>query len=53
MCVGWPGVESQTLEPNKPVALPYRIWVHKTEQEHGQIERQYAGYGAAAKASWE
>jgi hypothetical protein len=50
MCVGWPGVKSQTLEPGKPVVLRYRIWIHKTELDHAAIEQAYEAYKTEAES---
>ena len=53
LCIGWPGTESQTLQPGTPVTLNYRIWIHRTEAEHSLLQRVYDGYLAGCAASWE
>jgi hypothetical protein len=53
LCVGWPGVQEQTIQPGKPVTLRYRLWVHGKELEPEQIAEAYAAYKAAAEATWE
>lgn len=47
LCVGWPGVESDTIEPGHHVRLDYRIWVHGHEVEVDELERRYRAYCAA------
>ncbi len=29
LCTGFPGVETQKFEPNKPIVMRARIWIHK------------------------
>jgi len=43
-CVGWPGVEAQTLEPGKPVQLDYRIHIHRGLPEVEQLKAAYKRY---------
>jgi len=52
-CVGWPGVEPQTLQPGSPVTLPYRIYIHDEEMSTEQLEAAYAAFVAGTKARWE
>lgn len=35
--VNWPGLEPVTLEPNNPVTLRFRIWVHEGDAHTGQV----------------
>ncbi|MGM0488520.1 MAG: DUF6807 family protein [Planctomycetota bacterium] len=44
LCVGWPGVESHTIQPGESVKLQYRIWVHAEELDFKQIEQRYKAY---------
>jgi hypothetical protein len=52
LCVGWPGVEAQTLPAGKPVKLSYRVWVHRNEESPDTIAAAYEAYEAAKKAKW-
>ena len=47
LCVGWPGVHSKTFEPEKPIRLNYRIWIHKKPVETAQVQQAYDAYAAA------
>lgn len=53
LCVGWPGVKPKTFPPGKPIRLNYRIWIHKTAVETGQLARAYASYTAATNVKWQ
>jgi hypothetical protein len=53
LCVGWPGIEPQTLQPGVPITLSYRIWIHRTEVERALLDDVYQSYLAACAASWE
>ncbi|NMC19466.1 MAG: hypothetical protein GYA33_03505 [Thermogutta sp.] len=44
LCVGWPGIRSQTLSPGKPVHLPYRLWIHRDCPSAEDIETVYRAY---------
>ena len=44
LCVGWPGIESHTIKPGKPIRLDYRIWVHGEELDPDQLDRRYQTY---------
>ena len=39
--VCWPGLQTYTLEPGKPVTLRYRLWAHDGLPEAGVLEDQY------------
>jgi hypothetical protein len=52
LCVGWPGVKPQTLEPGRTARLDYRIWIHKTAVDGPALERAYQGYSAGEQAKW-
>ncbi len=51
-CVGWPGIEAQTLKAGVPVTLRYRILIHRGEVETEQLSKEYAAYTVGAKAAW-
>lgn len=44
MCVGWPGVESKTLEPGTSTRLSYRVWIHRGQPEVEELETVYQSY---------
>jgi len=44
LCVGWPGVEAQTLPPGKPVHCRYRIWIHRGIPEVARLKQVYDDY---------
>jgi hypothetical protein len=46
LCVGWPGVEAQTLAPGKTVTCRYRIWIHRDAPEAARIQAVYDAYAA-------
>ncbi len=39
--VCWPGLEPYTLEPEKPVTLRYRVWVHDGAPAASEIEERF------------
>ena len=49
LCVGWPGVEPQTLQPGESVRCRYRVWIHRGEATVEQLERAYLQYSGAAR----
>lgn len=53
LCVGWPGVTSQTLAPGVPVRMDYRLWIHKTVVDAEEIQRAYEAYKAGLQATWQ
>jgi len=44
LCVGWPGVKPQTLEPGKPVVCRYRVLVHRGDLGLEALKKAYADY---------
>ncbi|MCP4784234.1 MAG: hypothetical protein GY903_07285 [Fuerstiella sp.] len=44
LCVGWPGVEEQTLSPGKPVTLAYRFRIHRGEPNVREMTETYEHY---------
>ena len=52
LCVGWPGVYPETLQPGKPVKMSYRIWIHKDGVGTSALTRAYSAYLAGLKARW-
>jgi hypothetical protein len=42
--VAWPGLQPVTLEPNRPVTLRYRLWVHRGDAQAGRVEDAYAAF---------
>jgi len=52
LCVGWPGVKGKTFEPDKPIRLCYRIWIHKSAADTETLKDAYDAYAAGHKAEW-
>jgi hypothetical protein len=52
LCVGWPGVETETLAPGKPVHCRYRVWIHRGPADQARVERAYESYTAGQKIRW-
>ena len=44
LCVGWPGVEGRTFQPEEKIELCYRVWIHDGEVMVPQIEKAYDEY---------
>jgi len=42
--VAWPGLEKFTLEPDKPITLSYRLWIHRGDVTAGQVEKAFREY---------
>jgi len=40
----WPGMETVTLEPGKPVTLRYRLWIHRGDAAAGRVAAAYDAY---------
>ena len=40
----WPGMETATLEPGKPVTLKYRLWIHRGDAAAGGVAAAYDAY---------
>jgi len=40
----WPGLEAQVLQPQRPVTLRYRIYIHRGDVESGRVRQVYARY---------
>jgi hypothetical protein len=47
--VGWPGVESRTFPPGKPITCQYRIWIHRGSPTAAEIQKEYDAYQNAAR----
>ncbi|GAB4132564.1 hypothetical protein JCM17478_19390 [Thermopirellula anaerolimosa] len=50
LCVGWPGIHSQTLAAGKSVHLPYRLWIHRDCVSAADIETVYQAFCRASEA---
>jgi len=44
LCVGWPGIKPDTLEPGKPVRCAYRLWIHRGDADVAALRREYESY---------
>ena len=40
----WPGLGKCTLEPNKPLVLNYRVYIHRGDAVEGHVEEAYGTY---------
>jgi hypothetical protein len=40
----WPGLKTVVLEPEKPVTLNYRLYIHRGDTTAGQVHRAYEQY---------
>lgn len=52
LCIGWPGVKPRTIEPNQPVSLDYRVWIHKTAVDVDALKQAYEAYATGTQAEW-
>ena len=52
LCVGWPGVNSQTFKPGEPIRLGYRVWIHAGAVTTEALQEAYDAYAAGIKAGW-
>jgi hypothetical protein len=50
LAVGWPGVNSQTLEKGKPVTCAYGLWIHRGRVDATKIQRVYHDFSSAGKS---
>ncbi|NLE37078.1 MAG: hypothetical protein GX621_03540 [Pirellulaceae bacterium] len=53
LCIGFPGVESKTFEPNEPLTLKYRLWTHRDAVEPAALGDAYEAYTAGERITWE
>ncbi len=44
LCVGWPGVQPLTLEPDESVTCRYRVLIHDGKLSTGQLQDAYEKY---------
>ncbi|MGQ9761427.1 MAG: DUF6807 family protein [Thermogutta sp.] len=44
LCIGWPGIQSRTLEPGSSTRLSYRLWIHSDLPTATEIQRIYDLY---------
>ena len=40
----WPGLESVILQPDKPVTLRYRLYIHRGDANSGRVRQAYERY---------
>lgn len=50
LCVGWPGVDGRTFEPDEVIPMSYRLWLHKTPVDTEAIAEAYNAYMSAEEA---
>jgi hypothetical protein len=53
LCIGWPGIKDKSFEPNKPIQLDYRVWIHQKALDAKILQQAYDAYLAAKQAKWE
>ncbi|RPJ24821.1 MAG: hypothetical protein EHM35_16045 [Planctomycetaceae bacterium] len=41
LCLGWPGVDARTFEPDKPIRLRYRVWVHRGAADADRLKKAF------------
>lgn len=44
LCVGWPGVQEQTFQPDKPIVCRYRVLIHRGAMAQQKWESIYNDY---------
>ncbi len=44
LCLGWPGVDAKTFEPQKPIRLRYRVWVHRGAVDAERLIYAFSSY---------
>jgi hypothetical protein len=44
LCVGWPGIDAQTFQPEKAIKCKYRVWVHRNVPTVAQLKREYENF---------
>ena len=49
LCIGWPGIESRTLEPGTCTRLSYRLWIHSDLPSAADIQQLYDLYTTASQ----
>ncbi|MBN1853002.1 MAG: PmoA family protein [Pirellulales bacterium] len=52
LCIGWPGVRARTFPPNQPIAVSYRLWIHRGQPDVAMIKTAYGGYIATTHVEW-
>jgi sugar phosphate isomerase/epimerase len=52
LCVGWPGVVSQTFAPEQKIRTAYRVLIHRGQPDAAAMEKSYSAYGAAVNLKW-
>jgi len=50
LCVGWPGVQPQTLQPGIPIRCRYRIWIHRNHATEDQLQKAYQSFTNTLRA---
>ena len=46
--VSWPGTGQFILEPNLPLTLRFRFWIHKGDASEGRVREAYQGFADLA-----
>ena len=42
--VSWPGLKAYTLQPGRPIALSYRLYIHRGNADTGHVRKAYRQY---------
>ena len=53
LCIGYPGVVQKTFEPDKPLTLRYRLWIHKGQPKIDLLKKTYDAYTSGEDSRWE
>jgi len=49
--VNWPGVTSFTMEPDEPVHVRYRVWVHAGDADEGGVADAYEAFSESPEVT--
>jgi hypothetical protein len=44
LCLGWPGVDAKSFEPDKPIRLHYRVWIHRGAADAERLKKAFDTY---------
>lgn len=52
LCIGWPGIQSRTLDPGSCTRLSYRLWIHSDLPPATEIQRIYDLYATITQLKY-
>ena len=44
LCVGWPGINAKTFQPDETIRCRYRIWIHRGAPDVDKLKQMYQAY---------